>query len=91
MKRAIFPNSKLLQPMPVPNGEHANISGNANNATQNSPAVSNAPTNAQNNSSVLQNPSAKNGNEFPFFAPSIVIFLLIILVVIFIYRKYKKK
>ena len=33
MKRAIFPDGKLLQPIPLPEGGHANISGNINSST----------------------------------------------------------
>jgi len=89
--KAIFPNSKSLQPMPTANGEHANISGSMNSATQNSPAILNLPSNTQNVSPAPQPVGAKNENEFPFFAPSIIIFLLIILAVILGYRKLKKK
>ncbi|MFZ1019947.1 MAG: hypothetical protein WAN61_03095 [Minisyncoccia bacterium] len=93
MKRAIFPDSKLLQPIPVPNGEHPNISGNVNNATQVSPNSENIPSasNTQNVSPATQPVSAKNGNSFLFFALGCIIILLIILVVILVYRKLRKK
>jgi hypothetical protein len=86
--KAIFPNGKLLQPMPTPS-VHANVSGNINNATQVSPTISNTQS-AQNNLPLAQQNGAKNENGFSFFAPWCIITLLVILVIIFTYKKLKR-
>jgi beta-lactamase regulating signal transducer with metallopeptidase domain len=91
MKRAIFPDEKLLQPIPTATGAHANISGNVSGTNQNSSAILNMQTKTQNSSPVAQNTSAKNGTTFPFFALWSVIILIIILAIIFIYKKIGKK
>ena len=91
MKRAIFPDSKLLQPMPVDNGEHANISGNVNSVSGILPTNENIPGAPNNISPVAQNPSAKNGNPFPFFALWCLIILVIVFLIIFTYKKFKRK
>jgi hypothetical protein len=88
--KAIFPDTKLLQPIPAPNGEHANISGNVNNTSQASPIILNE-QNTQNILPETQPKSAKNENTFPFFALFSVIILLLIFAGIFIYRKFRKK
>jgi hypothetical protein len=90
--KAIFPNAKLLQPIPTPNNEHANISGNVNSTTNVLPnnSVPNT-TNTQNVLPVTQSVGAKNENNFSFFTLFYIIILVIAFVIIFYIRKFKKK
>jgi len=90
VKKAVFPDEKLLQPMPNAYFVHPNISGSINSTTNVLPTVSNTPTSMQNNSPAVQNTSTKNENSFSFFVLSFVIFILIIFAIIFVYRKFKK-
>jgi hypothetical protein len=88
MKRAIFPNAKLLQPIPVPD-VHANISGNANSTTlftPNSEPTQNAST-TQNTQTVVQieNTQGSNGAIFYFIG------FVTILIIIFVYIKKRKR
>jgi hypothetical protein len=88
--KAIFPDTKLLQPMPTSNGVHANISGSVNSTIQTLPPALNT-QDVQNIPPVTQPQSIKNENTFSFFILCGVIILIIIFAGIFIYRKLKKK
>jgi hypothetical protein len=58
MKRAIFPDEKLLQPIPTTNGVHANISGNTNSTTLIWPTQNKKPVESQTNQNL--NTTTKN-------------------------------
>jgi len=84
-------NAKSLQPIPKDSGIHSNIFSNTNGANQ-GPLTNGNISVAQNDiSPFAQTESAKNGNTFPFFALSCLIILIIALVIIFKYRKIKRK
>jgi predicted PurR-regulated permease PerM len=90
MKRVIFPDGKLLQPIPLVNGVHANISGNINSVTKVLPNKELAPniSNEQNNiSEKLLNTS----NNLGFYISLGIIIFLIIFLIFFIYKKLNKK
>jgi hypothetical protein len=90
MKRAIFPDSKSLQPAPSYEKAHPNISGSVNSTTGAFSNNQNIPVAQNTISPATQNTSAKNGNPFPFFALWCIIILIVALVIIFIYKKIKK-
>jgi len=85
--KAIFPDSKSLQPMPTPD-VHANISGNTNSTTTFTP--SNEPmqntTSTQSALETVQPENTKSGNPVIFY----FLGLIIILVIIFVYIKKRK-
>lgn len=65
--KVIHSNTKSLQPIPTETGIRSNVFSNTNNTNQILPTNGNISV-GQNNSPVVQNTSAKNGNAFPFFA-----------------------
>lgn len=86
--KAIFPNSKSLQPMPAPN-VHPNVSGNTNSTTNIVP--NNSPTqiilNTQNNiPAQVETKNVKN-NFLIFYILGLII---IIIVIIIIYKKFRE-
>jgi hypothetical protein len=87
-KRAIFPDAKLLQPMPNPD-VHPNISGNINSTTISIP--NNEPkqdlSTTQKNPDTTQPIEVKNGSNWIFY----LIGLIIILLIIILYRKFRRK
>jgi hypothetical protein len=86
--KAIFPNGQSLQPMPTPD-VHPNVSGNINSTTnnfapndlpvQNTSNTQTAPINLQ-----PENTKSKNTVIFYFLG------LIIIVVIIFAYKKIKR-
>jgi hypothetical protein len=91
LKRAIFPDSKSLQPMPTPD-VHANISGNINSTTEIAPSkisTLNIPS-TQNNPNNVQ-PQTTGTNKFPFYSIWGIVIFLIIFLIIFAYKKFKRE
>ena len=98
MKRAIFPDGKLLQPIPLPEGGHANISGNINSSTTDTftnPQNTDNNTNANNssNNTETQNPNLNDIQNIPLEKTGshyyIWFSIIFIMIVLFIW-KFKK-
>ena len=87
--KAIFPDSKLLQPIPTPN-VHPNISGNTNNSATTSQEVAPAQNilNTQNSNPAITAPNDTKGvSNITFY----FIACIIIIIIIITYRKLKRK
>ena len=86
--KAIFPNTKSLQPIPTPS-VHPNISENMNSTSVSSGGIPTentvGSTNNTTNAPVLEN--IKSSNIWVFY----FVGLLIILIVIITYEKLKRK
>jgi len=90
VKRAIFPDTKLLQPMPNSSTVHPNISGNIDSTTPaelNIESAQNAPSTDQNNSTTTQTNNTKKGTNWILYFTILIIILIIIIIV---YKKLKK-
>jgi len=91
MRRAIFPDTKSLQPIPNYSA-HANISGSTNSNANVLPS-DNTPTqnnlNIQNNIPPSITPSTNSKNNF--FEFYLLSFFVIILIAIITYRRIKHK
>jgi hypothetical protein len=88
--KAIFPNTKLLQPMPNASSVHPNISGNVNSApsfTPNDNASTQNTSLTPNNPNTIQPIEVKNGSNWIFYFAGLIIILLMII----LYRKIKRK
>ena len=92
LKRAIFPDGKLLQPIPSTT-IHPNISGNVNSTVGVSQTTQASPKIKEENN--IPNPSSQNNKVnkegFGFYLTWFSIILLIIFLVIFGYKKIKQK
>ena len=90
LKRAIFPDGKLLQPIPTEYGVHPNISGNINSTTSLPQPISQGETTI-NNISNSTSQDIINEKGWAFYILFFSIALLIISIFIFIYKKIKQK
>lgn len=88
--KAIFPNSKLLQPMPV-SDVHANISGNVNSTTKISPNNNESAPNILNEQNNISEKLSNAPNNLWFYISWGIIVFLIIFLIIFIYKKSNSK
>ncbi len=90
--KVIFPDSKLLQPMPTPY-VHPNISGNVNNTPAVLPeGAPNQNTTSEQNAVVNTQPNnASEKNDLAFYAIWCLIVMFIATFIIVIYKKNKNK
>ncbi len=87
--KAIFPDSKSLQPMPTPD-VHANISGNTNNNTVVTPdnyGTTQNISNTPNNNTVVPPANAKNISAIFYF----IAFMIIVVIIIITHKRLKRK
>jgi hypothetical protein len=80
--KAIFPDAKLLQPMPDP-AVHPNISGNINSTTAPAPGyepAQNVPSAESNTTTIQNNTNATNPNGWIFYFIGLIIILIIIII-----------
>jgi hypothetical protein len=87
--KAIFPNGQSLQPMPNPD-VHPNVSGNINSTTIFTGGEEQSAQNTSNTQTApasVQTENTKSGNTIIFY----FLGLIIIVVIIFIYKKLKTK
>lgn len=90
--KAIFPDSKSLQPIPYPSFVHANISGNINSTSGILPGKNVSTPNGSNATTTeIQNTNPKNSSALETYVLGFSITLIIIFVIIFIYKKIKRK
>lgn len=91
LKRAIFPDGQSLQPIPLPPGGHANISGNINSTVDSLPQNINQPANepAPKNNLNEQTSESTNSNQTPYILWSIVILIIIVVIFTVYYKKRK--
>ncbi|MEI7709279.1 MAG: hypothetical protein WCI76_01025 [bacterium] len=88
MKRAIFPDSKSLQP--IPKGAEANISGNINSTTRDGafPVTNPTQTPLHTETAPAASPDNKTDQgEFSFYLSCAIITCLILCTVFFVYKK----
>jgi len=88
--KAIFPDSKSLQPMPTPS-VHANVSGSVNNNTVVTPSSGTITQNvspAQNNTGVVNQPENTKDISYIFY---FIAFMIVVVIIIITHKKLKRK
>jgi hypothetical protein len=86
--KAIFPDSKSLQPMPTPD-IHANVSGSVNNNTVVTPSNDVTTQNTSNIPSNVPNVVPVTKNSFTFFY--FIAFMIVVVIIIITHKRLKKK
>jgi hypothetical protein len=88
--KAIFPDSKSLQPMPT-SDVHANVSGSVNNNTVITPSnniiTQNIPPSQDNSPVVIQPENAKDISYIFYF----IAFMIVVVIIIITHKKLKSK
>ncbi len=85
MKKVIFPDGKLLQPIPTADGVHANISGNINSTTLETLIKNNQSTLSETNNLPNITPENQIVNQKDYALYTIYILIVLIAVSILIY------